>query len=55
MQAIQQSNSELSNWHENLPAEVKLVNGVARERGVLWLHSLYNEVGWVEMIGICIY
>lgn len=44
MQAIQQSHAELNRWHEDLPAELKLVNGVARERGVLWLHSLYNEV-----------
>ncbi|RPB29035.1 hypothetical protein L211DRAFT_253526 [Terfezia boudieri ATCC MYA-4762] len=44
MQAIKQSHAELNSWHENLPAELKLVNGVARERGVLWLHSLYNEL-----------
>ncbi|KAF8471116.1 fungal-specific transcription factor domain-containing protein [Kalaharituber pfeilii] len=44
VQAIQRSQVELHAWHEALPAELKLVNGVARERGVLWLHSLYNEL-----------
>ena len=44
LQTIQQAHSDLNSWHDNLPGELKLVNGVARERGVLWLHSLYNEV-----------
>ena len=44
LQTIQQAHSDLSSWNDNLPGELKLVNGVARERGVLWLHSLYNEV-----------
>ncbi|CUS13504.1 unnamed protein product [Tuber aestivum] len=50
IKTIERVHEELNTWSETLPPEIKLVNGVARERSVVLLHLLHNQVVYPDPI-----
>ncbi|KAG0136434.1 hypothetical protein HOY82DRAFT_599049 [Tuber indicum] len=44
IKTIEKVHEELSAWSETLPPEIKLVNGISRERSVVLLHLLHNQM-----------
>ncbi|RPB01169.1 hypothetical protein L873DRAFT_691237 [Choiromyces venosus 120613-1] len=44
IKTIEKVHEELNAWSENLPAEIRLESGISRERSVVLLHLLHNQM-----------